>query len=53
LFVSGAKDLETLLENTLSGLGYEMVSLEQPRGGGLIRVLSIARVGSMWMTVLA
>jgi len=46
LFVSGAKDLETLLENTLSGLGYEMVSLEQPRGGGLIRVF-IDRAGGI------
>jgi ribosome maturation factor RimP len=46
LFVPGAKDLETLLENTLSGLGYEMVSLEQPRGSGLIRVF-IDRVGGI------
>ena len=38
LFVPDTKDLQTLLENTLNGLGYEMVSLEQSRAGGLIRV---------------
>ena len=46
LFVSDPKDLETLLEHTLSGLGYEMVSLERQRGGGLIRVF-IDRMGGV------
>ena len=46
LFVSDAKDLETLLENTLNGLGYEMVNLEQSRAGGLIR-LFIDRAGGI------
>jgi len=30
--------LETLLETTLSGMGYEMVALEMTRPGGLLRV---------------
>lgn len=39
LFVAlHAKQLEELLETTLSGLGYEMVALDLTRPGGLLRV---------------
>ena len=34
----GHKDVSGLLEKTVNGLGYEVVDLELPRNGGLIRV---------------
>jgi len=34
----GHKDVGGLLEKTVNGLGYEIVDLELPRNGGLIRV---------------
>jgi ribosome maturation factor RimP len=34
----GHKDVGELLEKTVNGLGYEIVDLELPRNGGLIRV---------------
>jgi ribosome maturation factor RimP len=34
----GQKELGALLEQTVNGLGYELVDLELPRGGGLIRI---------------
>ncbi|MCC7547830.1 MAG: ribosome maturation factor RimP [Burkholderiales bacterium] len=38
LFVALHAKLESLLETTLSGMGYEMVALEMTRPGGLVRV---------------
>jgi ribosome maturation factor RimP len=32
------KDLDALLEKTVNGLGFEVVDLELPRNGGLVRV---------------
>jgi ribosome maturation factor RimP len=40
------KELGGLLERTLNGLGFELVDLELPGGGGLIRVY-IDRVGGI------
>jgi ribosome maturation factor RimP len=40
------KELGELLERTLNGLGFELVDLELPGGGGLIRVY-IDRVGGI------
>ena len=40
------KELGGLLERTLNGLGFELVDLELPGGGGLIRVF-IDRVGGI------
>jgi len=40
------KELGALLERTLNGLGFELVDLELPGGGGLIRVY-IDRVGGI------
>jgi ribosome maturation factor RimP len=34
----GHKDVGGLLDKTVNGLGYEIVDLELPRNGGLIRV---------------
>ncbi len=34
----GHKDVSALLEKTINGLGYEIVDLELPRNGGLMRV---------------
>ena len=33
-----AMDLNGLLESTVSGMGYELVGVERPAGGGLLRI---------------
>ena len=42
----GHKDVGALLEKTVNGLGYEIVDLDLPRNGGLIR-LFIDRPGGV------
>jgi ribosome maturation factor RimP len=41
----GHKDVGALLEKTVNGLGYEIVDLELPRNGGLIRLFIDRRGG--------
>jgi ribosome maturation factor RimP len=36
--VAAQKELETLLESTLAGLGYQLIDLEVSGSGGLVRV---------------
>ena len=42
----GEKALDTLLEQTLASLGYELVDLEMSRSGGLMRIF-IDRAGGV------
>jgi ribosome maturation factor RimP len=42
----GPKELAGLVERTLNGLGFELVDLELPGGGGLIRIY-IDRAGGI------
>jgi ribosome maturation factor RimP len=46
LFVGTTLDISALLERTMAGLGYELVQVEKPARGGLLRVY-IDRVGGI------